>query len=71
MRLPASVASSALLMVGPVGVLIGWAWLGEQPAPLALAGGAIALAGVATVLRGPRPRPRVPILVRTPTPQHA
>ncbi len=69
-RLPAGVASSSLLMIGPSGVLMGWVWLGEQPAPLALAGGAIALAGVAiVVVRGPRPR--LPILVRTPTPQHA
>jgi drug/metabolite transporter (DMT)-like permease len=69
-RLPASVASSALLMIGPAGVLIGWLSLGEQPAPLALVGGAIALAGVATVVRGPRARPPL-IVVRTPAPQHA
>jgi drug/metabolite transporter (DMT)-like permease len=69
-RLPASVASSSLLMIGPSGVLIGWAWLGERPAPLALAGGAIALAGVAIVLWRGR-RPRLPVLVRTPAPQHA
>lgn len=69
-RLPASVASSSLLMIGPSGVLMGWAWLGERPAPLALAGGAIALVGVAVVVvRGPRRR--LPILVRTPAPQHA
>jgi drug/metabolite transporter (DMT)-like permease len=69
-RLPAGVASSALLMIGPSGVLMGWAWLGEQPAPLAVAGGGIALAGVAiVVVRGPRPR--MPVLVRTPAPQHA
>ena len=67
-RLPAGVASSALLMIGPAGVLIGWAWLGEQPAPLALVGGAIALAGVALVVVRV---PRLPIVVRTPTPQHA
>ena len=73
-RTPASVAAPALLMIGPAGVLLGWLLLGEQPAPLALAGGAITLAGVAAVqLRGPLrlPRVRVAPVVREPAPQHA
>jgi drug/metabolite transporter (DMT)-like permease len=73
-RLPASVAASALLMIGPAGVLMGWLLLGEQPALLALVGGAIGLLGVAAVvvrapLRLPRLRPAT--VVRAPTPQHA
>jgi drug/metabolite transporter (DMT)-like permease len=73
-RTPASVAAPALLMVGPAGVVLGWLLLGEQPAPLALAGGAITLAGVAAVqLRGPLrlSRPRVAPVVRASAPQHA
>jgi len=74
-RLPASVAAPALLMIGPAGVLLGWLLLGEQPALLALAGGAITLAGVgAVVVRGPLrwPRPRLGGgLARAPAPQHA
>ena len=71
-RLPASVAAPALLMVGPAGVLLGWLLLGEQPAPLALIGGAVTLAGVAAVqLRGPLRLPRLAPVVREPAPQHA
>jgi drug/metabolite transporter (DMT)-like permease len=73
-RLPASVAAPALLMIGPAGVVLGWLLLGEQPAPLAVAGGAITLAGVAAVqLRGPLrlPRVRVAPVVRESAPQHA
>jgi terminal-alkyne amino-acid exporter len=70
-RMPASLAAPALLTIGPVGVLLGWAMLGEQPSPLALLGGAIAVAGVATVqARGPLRLPRLPG-VREPAPQHA
>ena len=71
-RLPASVAAPALLLVGPAGVLLGWLLLGEQPAPLALVGGAITLAGVAAAqLRGPLRLPRVAPVVRESAPQHA
>jgi drug/metabolite transporter (DMT)-like permease len=48
-RMPASLAAPALLTIGPTGVLLGWALLGEQPSPLALLGGAIAVAGVVVV----------------------
>ena len=70
-RMPASLAAPALLTIGPVGVLLGWALLGEQPSPLALLGGAITVAGVATVqARGPLRLPRL-TGVREPAPQHA
>jgi drug/metabolite transporter (DMT)-like permease len=70
-RMPANLAAPALLTVGPTGVLLGWLLLGEQPAPLALIGGAVTVAGVAAVqLRGPLRLPRLPG-VREPAPQHA
>jgi drug/metabolite transporter (DMT)-like permease len=46
-RLGASTAAPLLLLIGPAALLLGWAFLGEVPAPAALAGGAITLAGVA------------------------
>ena len=48
-RMDASLAAPALLTIGPTGVLLGWLLLGEQPAPLALLGGAIAVLGVVIV----------------------
>lgn len=44
-----------LYAVAPVAVLVGFAALGERPAPLALLGGTVALAGVALARSGPRP----------------
>jgi drug/metabolite transporter (DMT)-like permease len=42
-------------LVPPLSILLGWAWLGEAPAALAYAGGALCLAGVAiSRARGPR-----------------
>jgi drug/metabolite transporter (DMT)-like permease len=38
-------------LVPPVSVLLGWAWLGESPATLAYAGGALCLIGVAVSRR--------------------
>jgi drug/metabolite transporter (DMT)-like permease len=46
-----SVAAATLYAVPVVAFSAGWLWLGEKPAPMALAGGAIALAGVAVVTR--------------------
>jgi drug/metabolite transporter (DMT)-like permease len=46
---PASRASSVLFVVPVVAFLVGWMWLGEAPAPVDLAGGTLAMAGVALV----------------------
>jgi drug/metabolite transporter (DMT)-like permease len=48
-RMPAGRASSSLYLVPPIAVIIGWLVLGERPGALALAGGAVALGGVALV----------------------
>jgi drug/metabolite transporter (DMT)-like permease len=81
-RIDVSVAATTLYAVPVVAFSAGWLWLGERPAALALAGGAIALAGVALVARGgpryadrsPKPRssssalpPRVPGRGSTPS----
>ena len=55
-RVDVSVAAATLYAVPVVAFSAGWLWLGERPAPVALAGGAIALAGVALVARGQAPR---------------
>jgi drug/metabolite transporter (DMT)-like permease len=46
-RASASQVSSFIYFSPPIAVLIGWVWLGEQPAWLTLIGGAITVAGVA------------------------
>ncbi len=48
-RLPASRASSILFMVPVVAFLVGWAWLGEALTLFAMAGGILAMGGVAVV----------------------
>lgn len=48
-RLPASRASNFLYCVPPVATLMGFFWLGEAPGMLGIAGGALALVGVAIV----------------------
>jgi len=48
-RLPAARAANFLYCVPPVATLMGLAWLGETPSLLGLAGGALALGGVAIV----------------------
>jgi len=58
-RIDVSVAAATLYAVPVVAFSAGWLWLGEQPAPAAVAGGAIALAGVALVAQADRsPKPR-------------
>ena len=48
-RLPASRASSILFVVPVVAFLVGWVWLGEAPTLIDLAGGVLAMGGVALV----------------------
>ena len=48
-RLPASRASSILFVVPVVAFLVGWAWLGETPTLVDVAGGVLAMGGVAVV----------------------
>ena len=48
-RLPASRASSVLFAVPVVAFLVGWVWLGETPTTIDVAGGALAMGGVALV----------------------
>jgi drug/metabolite transporter (DMT)-like permease len=48
-RLPASRASSILFAVPVVAFLVGWVWLGEAPGALDVAGGLLAVGGVAIV----------------------
>jgi len=48
-RLPASRASSMLFAVPVVAFLVGWAWLGEVPTLVDVAGGVLAMGGVAIV----------------------
>ena len=48
-RVPASTAATFLYAVPPAAVLLAWLFLDEVPSALVLVGGAVALAGVATV----------------------
>jgi drug/metabolite transporter (DMT)-like permease len=58
-RLPVSRLSTSLYAVPAVAILVALVWLGELPAPVALAGGALALVGVAIATRPRRvARPR-------------
>jgi drug/metabolite transporter (DMT)-like permease len=52
-----SIAAATLYAVPPIAILVGWAWLGELPRISSLAGGAVALAGVALVTRRGRLTP--------------
>jgi drug/metabolite transporter (DMT)-like permease len=50
-RMDAGRLGATTYLVPPVSVLLGWAWLGESPATLAYAGGALCLIGVAVSRR--------------------
>lgn len=52
-RLPVARSTSLLYLVPPVATLIAWAWLDELPLPAEIAGGAVVVAGVAIISRGP------------------
>ena len=58
-RLPASRASSLLFAVPVVAFLVGWAWLGETPTLLDVAGGVLAMGGVALVNTLGRRKPEI------------
>jgi drug/metabolite transporter (DMT)-like permease len=53
-RAPIAHTTAALYLVPAVASLMAWAWIGERPAPLALAGGALAVIGVVLIRRAPR-----------------
>jgi drug/metabolite transporter (DMT)-like permease len=59
-RVHATTAAPFLLLVSPAALVVAWLWLGEAPALAAIAGGALTLAGVATVQLGARTAPRIP-----------
>jgi drug/metabolite transporter (DMT)-like permease len=50
-RLPLAVSTGALYLVPPVALIVSFVWLGEVPRPIALAGGAIGVAGVILISR--------------------
>jgi drug/metabolite transporter (DMT)-like permease len=66
-RVPASVASSSLLLIGPSALVTSWLVLGESPAAAALAGGALTLCGVVLTQFG---APRARRLSRVTTAHH-
>jgi drug/metabolite transporter (DMT)-like permease len=64
--------TAALYLVPVVALLLAWAWLGERPAPIAVIGGVLAIAGVIAVRRAPRagatasaPAPPAPAVMPT------
>ncbi|MFE2517938.1 DMT family transporter [Streptomyces mirabilis] len=50
-RLPLAVSTAALYLVPPVALVVSFVWLAEVPRPIALAGGAISVAGVILISR--------------------
>ncbi|MER5826456.1 DMT family transporter [Streptomyces mirabilis] len=53
-RLPLAVSTAALYLVPPVALIVSFVWLAEVPRPIALAGGAISVAGVILISRHQR-----------------
>lgn len=54
-RLPLATAAGALYLVPPVALLVAFAWLGEAPSLIALAGGVTSIGGVILINRDRRP----------------
>jgi drug/metabolite transporter (DMT)-like permease len=52
--LPATAVTSVSTLITPLGVLIGWAVLGEQPGPVAVVGGVAVVVGAVLVTRPAR-----------------
>jgi drug/metabolite transporter (DMT)-like permease len=50
-------AGSTTYLVPPLSILLGWIILGETPAALAVAGGALCLTGVVVASRKPKAAP--------------
>ena len=50
-RTDAGRLAATTYLVPPLSILLGWLWLGEAPVPLAYAGGALCLGGVALARR--------------------
>ncbi len=59
-RMDVGQATTSLYLVPAAAIVISLVWLGQVPGPVELAGGAIALAGVALAGRGGRPARRGP-----------
>jgi len=57
-QIDATTAAPCLLLIGPAAALIAWVGLGETPALITLAGGAVTVAGVALVQLAARAAPR-------------
>ena len=58
--LPATAVTSVSTLITPLGVLVGWAVLGERPGPVAVLGGVAVVAGAVLVTRPAREAVPVP-----------
>jgi drug/metabolite transporter (DMT)-like permease len=62
--LPPGVASRFLYLVPVIGLFVAWAWVGEAPQPLVIAGGLVTTAGVALSTLRRLPSWMIPTLSR-------
>jgi drug/metabolite transporter (DMT)-like permease/GNAT superfamily N-acetyltransferase len=70
-RMPASRTASFLYAQPVLAMLVAWGWQHVIPAPVALAGGALALAGVVVVQTKGRPKGEITVAVATSPEQRA
>jgi GNAT superfamily N-acetyltransferase/uncharacterized membrane protein len=70
-RMPASTTASFLYATPVLATFMAWVWQGVVPGPVALAGGALALAGVILVQTKGRPKGVITVAVATTPPQRA